>query len=312
MSYEKKMLSVYREAFSQLSDEFSKCGSFDDAAMAFSRIHEDLVRSEEEISKGEVRAKLEGRGPTAQLAHRLGLKKSPSAGSLFNRLSPKECLDREKALGLVREFFSTELTTLDEGGPINLNVGELRELPSSGPDDLEEGLYRVSNLDYWNPRDDLVIVIRAYRPAQGFILITIPKAGPRGEKPAIRVRKLTFVDYEKEWVTHTHIELASYRTVRSGLIRTIRSKLGHYLNPVSKEKVIELFDDKKPARKEEDRIFEFHFQTYKVALDWITIGVIDPFYRLRVYHNSQETEWNRLSTVRQNQLFESIARQLQK
>jgi len=241
--------------------------------------------------------KLTGEGPVATLKYKLGITRGYGM-NLLQRVPEAERATRDSILALIQEFLVPEQTGLVEGGDITLPMANLKELPADMAN-LQTGLYR------YQEQQRILFVIQVIGVNYGFLIISLPQIGGL----PIILRVVSYVEGEKEWVDHDHLEFCSLKSIRAGLLVEFK-KLGH--TPplvVAQKQLLALLNTLEPQSNKRFRNLVISLQNYRVKASYHeTLG-----YAITVYHTTQlnysltpeesELPWNSLSATKQSQLY---------
>lgn len=303
--YERAMLAHYRIAFDKLAEETTHAiGPLFGERVRW--ISNQLNEIEAELRQEENERKLKGKGPLAELKFKLGIINVPTT-NLLTKVPEADRASHDTALGLVKEFFNATQTGLGEGGSLSFDIETLPELPAS-IDKLSKGVYH--NKTPTGKRLTVCLEV----PGLNFchVLITFP-ADKLHDRLSIKVN--TYVEVEKEWVTHDFFEIMSRKALRAAML-DFAKRMGGVVSFVPRSEMIALGDEHLPKEDTGEGGYSAQviFQGYRTRL-WRVKDTGEVLLDIARQNGNMMTgfenlEWDDLTATKQQQLFDQLSDKL--
>lgn len=266
-SYEKAMLEVYKEAFNMIANGDRDVK--DNAKDAFNFIqHQEMLLKEKETM-----SRLEG---THYYTNLLGVK----TVNLLERYLESERSSFDQVEALVKEFIPKELSHLEEGGTSKINL-ENRPYLKEKLEEVESGTYRIPDTN------KNAICIRVPGINFGLIVFILPE----NPQDKVKMIAITYLESEKDWITHQHFSVYNRKAVRVAMVDFITRQGNSLSNFISKDSLLKTIKEKGIV----DEVLKEEIYTLKIKRDE---GI-----KIFLFKHSEEVSWDKLNTTKQNQFY---------
>lgn len=271
--HQKRLNMLYRTTLERMAEEAKRHvgASFGDA---LENVLEEYKKLEGELEENRKYEMLEGKGPLGNIRRRLGFKQRP-VKNLLTQVPEDQQLNKAYATGLAREFLSTELTALNEGGLFNYQPTKC--LPHQ-LEDLEVGVYWASEHKQFT-----AVVMEVHEDNHGFLVISFPP----GEDP--HVVCVNHVESEGETIAHFNYHVFSRRGARKAMTSMISSLGGKIPLGVSVSDMLE------KVKKDPDKHYSVQgFELMTSTPDRLTVSL----------PGDEILDWDHLSLTKQEQFYQ--------